>query len=293
MAKLKDRPDSAIKQWLQSGGKLSRSARFRLAHPEQYPYMIADKLPKAQAGAIFSMLMVLAGAVFYCRYVGLLGSDIPFLRSGESALANIVTEQAPLLTDLQALLPTEEASYADIYTADLLKPTLGADQLDQLGLLPVLGVTPSSETPILVETFSPSPTLTVTPTFTPSATVTPSATPFCDRCASQVMAVRLGWFYPPLGGAHCTNGTICENDRLTSGRDWLPLVGTVLACPLNLEEAWVEIMGVGVFRCQHTLPVLTCNWQQNYCDVSLLNNGPLVGAEDWRQVREAVLWFGR
>lgn len=265
-------------QWRAAGGSVYRPFLFRKQFPKLYPYLAIKHPQRINWGKVGMVAVLLVGIVFMLwfifRFMGISAPENPVNMTLEARLSASLTMPP---TEL-AMLPELGSDFPLTIPKDEIIPT-------SLG---VINITPSA-------TFTPSPTSTNTSTPTntptPTQTATPTVTPVCSTCESQPFGVRVGWFYPPLGGYHCAAAAPCDTQSLRSGDDWLPLLGKVAACPEQFGLAWVSIAGLGDFQCRHTLPFLVCNWADQYCDISILSNGPIEGAADWRQVHDAIVYF--
>jgi hypothetical protein len=275
-----NRGPSRFSAWREQGGSVYRPHWLRFDHASLYPYLVTRQPRVVSYSNLGYALLLLACWGFMLWFA------LAFLNGTFSRRVVAL-----------AISPTPSATTSPA-------PAFEFDPGDEVALKATRPVVNLSELPVFAAsslaapTLSASPTLTLTPTSSPSATplpsatFTPSPTPICPNCQTLALSVRLGWFYPPLGGSHCPDPTqTCAEQRLSSGLEWLPNLGLVAACPLNLESAWVQVEGIGVFRCAHALPVIGCDWQTNVCDISILSHGPVAGAEDWRAVHQALIYF--
>lgn len=256
----KQRRDSAIKRWVESGGDISALYIERQQQLEIYPH-IDKKTPSdfdfGMFGSVIGLLACIAGLFFvFSKFLG--GPPV---------------EPVESLLDIQPTETVESAEYV------LLSST-------QMPVLPVLsegynGIRPP------VEDLPDTPMPTPTPIFTP--TLTPSPTPMPGIPQSQ--RVRLGWFYPPLGGSHCPSDIECESLPLADRQGWLFRLGAVAACPEEYPlGSFVEVSGVWSGYCAHRLPIVKCNYASLVCDVLVLSAAGSV-VEDWKQVYDATLYL--
>lgn len=268
-----DRPDSAIARWVADGGTLKTSNKKRHKLPALFPHMGTGKAERIDP---FAMLMVVGLVLAFGFWLRIMHKTFTGLADPAAASSYTYTREAKLAFTFTPL-PTIPIGSAAVRVVDLNNP-------------------PQAPTMMIVipPTVELSPTSTATFTVTPSPTITPSptSTSVCDRCSSvQEMAVRIGWFYPPLGGYHCANGGECVDQPLSDRAAWLPRVGAVAACPAVLDGAIVEVVGIGVYPCVHVLPALACDWVVGYCDISILSNGAIAAAPDWRATHAAKVYF--
>lgn len=273
------RRDSAIRRWHEAGGRLGASAEERRAKPDLYPYFNAKVDSPLNYSSLFYALILLGCWVFMgYAVVRFMSVRPPAVRTiHQTATAHYAALTATLMPSSTPLLVAEFEKEPRL---------LGAAAPPILATLPAQGDSPLL-LPTATATLSPTPTLT--PTWTPSPT--PTLTPVCERCTTLAVRVRLGFFYPPLGGSHCPVGMeTCEGLPLADGSSWFLEQGRVAACPDHFPlGAFVEVAAVGVYRCAQRLPLARCDYTTQVCDVLVLSPGLVV--TDWRAVYEAKLWY--
>jgi len=262
-----DRPVSALSAWRVAGGRLGHSLRRRAADNVLYPYYDRSKLPALDPLATFMAVATILGILGFLYYFQ------AHLGRGRDVTTEVLT---PSYSSTLALV--------DDFQPVVILPS---------NAVPTVTLTPIPVTP--VEMISASAKEFVIPAFR-LGTVRQEVTPIpveeetCLGCESYPVAVRVGWFYPPLGGSHCLGKDYCADDGLVDRGDWFLRQGKVAACPTQFSlGSFVEVPSLGVFECAHRLDLAVCEWfPTQVCSILVLS--PVAMNEDWRFVYEAVLW---
>lgn len=254
----KQRRDSAIKRWVESGGDISALYVERQQNLDVYPH-INQKTPSDFDFGMFGSVIGLVACVAVMIYIfgGLLGgvSEPEFVQEIQSETIEVIPTESAIVLLSSTQMPVLSESYGGIRPPD--------------------------------EDLPDTPTFTPSPTFTPTSAPSPTPLPGIP----QAQRIRLGWFYPPLGGSHCSPDTECESLPLADRQGWLFRLGQVAACPDEYPlGSFLEVQGVWSGVCAHRLPLAKCNFASLVCDVLVLSAAGSV-VEDWTTVYDATLYI--
>ncbi len=270
--------NSRIKQWFDGGGTLKASWGERKRLKILYPFI--DKRVKRDR---FDPLAFLFVMVFFAAVGGWCYFFNFAFTSGSERTPSDLELTVIAISENRTSTPAETLEPLPTFT-----PTIVPSPIPAMPTLP-----PSAAKP----TFSLlSASFDAPYDFADIVIAEPSPVPIeaddvvfrCDDCQQIPVSVRIGWFYPPLGGGSCPNDNDCIDQPLSSGDSWFLVQGRALACPQHFPiKSTVVIESLGVaLPCLHRLPLAACDFSSGVCDVLILSASEII---PWGAVYEAVL----